>query len=593
MDEIEKRIIPLERLYAALDFTKAIAFIISAGVVPSNVKAGYLARLLIRKSYRLLRSLGYEDRLLELLDLQLDYWSSDFPTLREMRDEVLDIVGYEIEKFKDTLAKGIEAVEREIRNRKSIPADTLVRFYDEKGITPDIVEEIASRHGVKVEVPEDFYEQVAARHLTEQPQKQEEKTKLNLSNYPSTKKLYYEQPFNYVFKAKVLGVVDDHVILDQTLFYPEGGGQVGDTGVLIYGSDKCRIIDTQIVEDVIVHRYEGKPPPVGVEVEGVVDRERRLSISRHHTATHIMIGTVRRVLGKHAWQAGAKKEPDKARLDIYHHRRLTSKDIRRIEKVANEVVARRLPVSISWQDRNEAERKHGFFLYQGGEVPAAQIRVVEIQDWDAEACGGIHCENTEDVGLIKIIRNERIQDGVERLIFAVGPAALQYIQQNEEILEETSSILSSQYQELPKKVAELEGEVKELRRTLRRILDKMISSRALEIRNSSTYWKNGLTIYTAQEDIDDQEYLIKLAASLVEDEEKPALSIIATTGEKARIICYANQQAVKLGFNAGEITAKLCKILGGGGGGRPNLGQGAVKDKEKLSSILANPENFI
>ena len=593
LDEIEKRIIPLERLYAALDFTKAIAFIISAGVVPSNVKAGYLARLLIRKTYRLLRALGSEDKLLDLLDLQLVYWSYDFPTLGEMRDEVLDIVGHEVEKFKETLAKGIEAVEREVKGGKPISTETLIRFYDERGITPDIVAEVAERHGAKVSIPEDFFEQVAARHLTEQPQRQEEKTRIDVSNYPATRKLYYEQPYSYVFKAKVIAVIDGHIILDQTLFYPEGGGQVGDTGALTYNGGECRIIDTQIVGDVIIHRYQGNPPPAGAEVEGIVDRERRLSISRHHTATHIMIGTVRRVLGKHAWQAGAKKEPDKARLDIYHHRRLTPEDIRRIEKTANEIVAKRLPVRISWQDRNEAERIHGFFLYQGGEVPSAQIRVVEIQGWDAEACGGIHCENTEDVGLIKIIRNERIQDGVERLIFSVGPAALQHIQQSEKILEEASGILSSQHQELPKKVAELENEVKELRKTLRRILDKMVEARVSEVRKSPAHRKNGLTIYTAQEEITDQEYLIKLAAGLVEDTEAPALSIVATSGEGARIICYANQKAIELGYKAGEVASKLCRALGGGGGGKPNLGQGAVQDRDKLATVLSNPEKFI
>ena len=597
VERIEAEIAPLERLYAALDFTKAIAFIVSEGVVPSNVKAGYLTRLLIRKTYRHLRSMGYADRLLDLLDLQLSYWSRDFPHLAEMRDEVLDIVGHEVEKFEDTLAKGVSAVERELSSLKKrgeqLSVEALVRFYDERGITPDIVSEVAERLGMKVETPENFYELVAARHLRETAPQEEAKLvdEEELKQFPPTRKLYYEKPFTYSFNATVLGVVNGYVILDQTLFYPEGGGQVGDTGELIYGGGDCRVVDTQIVNGVILHKVEGNPPRVGEQVEGVVDRDRRLSIIRHHTATHIMIGTVRRVLGQHAWQAGAKKEPDKARLDIYHHKRLTPEEVRELERVANSVVARRMPVQISWRDRNEAEQTYGFFLYQGGEVPSAQIRVVEIIGWDAEACGGIHCENTEDVGFIKIIKTERIQDGVERLIFAAGPAALQYVQSAETILENVAGTVSASYQELPRKIEELEEEIRELRKSVKRLQERIIPQRVREIREIA-FKVDDTVIYTSYEDIDDQEYLIKLAAEVV-NRPGPAVSLVAAGRPNARVVCYVNEEAVRRGYKAGRIVAQFCQALGGRGGGRDNLGQGAVPYREGIEEQLNEVIQFV
>jgi len=170
LEVIEGQIAPLEKFYAALDFTKSITFIVSEGVVPSNVRVGYLARLLIRKAYRLLDSMGYSDRLLDLIDLQIRYWGRDFPHLLEMREETLDIVETEIEKFRETTRRGLGYVERELSNLrrsggKEVPLEFIVRVYDERGITPDIVKSVAKKIGMEVNVPENFYEIVASRHL--------------------------------------------------------------------------------------------------------------------------------------------------------------------------------------------------------------------------------------------------------------------------------------------------------------------------------------------------------------------------------------------------------------------------------------------
>ncbi|MDW8062715.1 MAG: alanine--tRNA ligase [Candidatus Caldarchaeum sp.] len=581
---------PYEKVYGALDYSKAIAFIVAEGVVPSNVKTGYLARLLIRRAYRLLMSLQAEERLLDLVDLQINFWRQDFPHLGEMRDEVLEIISHEVNKFKETIKRGTEAISREIKSAKQITVERLIQYYDDQGITPDIVADVAAKHGVTVEVPENFYELVASRHLREKPAAAEEKQTIDVSKYPPTVKLFYEHPTTYSFKAKVLGVEDNNIILDSTLFYPESGGAVGDTGTIVFGGEVCNVVDTKIVGDVILHRVEGKLPQVGEEVEGYVDVEKRLATVRHHTATHVLLGAVRRVLGKHAWQAGARKEPEKGRLDIYHHKRLTAEQIRVIENLANKIVARRIPIRISWMDRNEAEEIYGFGLYQGGEVPLGTIRVVEIPGWDAEACGGIHCENTEDVGLIKIVSSERIQDGVERIVFTAGPAALQRYQEIEAAMMTVAEKLRTPSEEVVRRVEELDEEVKTLRKTLKKFLEKIIVYKAAEIR-SIALPVNKVLLYVSEEDYDDYDYLTMLAAETVKTE-KPSVAFVYAGSPSAKAVCVCNEKAVELGVRAGEVVKKLLTSAGGGGGGSDSLGRGAAP-RERLVSVIPQLEQLL
>ncbi|GBC70684.1 Alanine--tRNA ligase [Candidatus Calditenuaceae archaeon HR02] len=433
----------LEQVYKILDHTKSIVFILADGVVPSNSKVGYLARLLVRKTQRILELLGKKDILPELAALQIDYWGKDFPRLLEMRDEILDLITYEVKRFNESIVRGLAQLERELaaisKSGREIGAEYVARIYEERGLTPDLVLSTAKKLGIKTPAMEEVEERMISRHI-EFPAREKEDERLVeaaqlTKDLPKTERLYYSDQYAAKFTATVLASTPKIVILDRTLFYPEGGGQVGDTGVLRWRGLEARVTDTQIVDGVIVHFIEGDQPPVGEVVWGEIDYERRLSIMRHHTATHILIGAARRVLGKHAWQMGAKKEAESARLDISHHAPLSRDEVLKIERLANEVVSKRLPVKISWLPRSLAEDRYGFTLYQGGEAPLGEIRVVEIEGWDAEACGGTHCANTAEVGFVKILKVERIQDGVVRLVYAAGPAAHRYVSESMKELE--------------------------------------------------------------------------------------------------------------------------------------------------------------
>ncbi|MEM2910458.1 MAG: alanine--tRNA ligase [Nitrososphaerota archaeon] len=597
VETIEKLIVPLEKFFASLDYTKSITFMLSEGIVPSNVKSGYLARLLIRKAYRVLQAIGHKDKLADLIDMQIDYWSKDFPHLAEMQDEVLDIVLTEALKFEDTIDKGTAYVERELANIKRrsniVPIDLLVKVYDEKGITPEIVEHVSQKLQLKVDVPENFYELVASRHLQEAPTTPnvEKDVETIVQGLSPTIKLFYDSPLEKEFEAKVLRASDEYVVLDRTLFYAESGGQVSDTGTLRFSTGECKVVDAQLVNGVTVHRVLGAKPTEGENVIGEVDIERRLKIMRHHTATHILLSAARQVLGKHVWQAGAKKEPDKARLDISHHKRLTSEEVEKIESLANEIVQRGIPVRVRMMDRNEAEERYGFRLYQGGEVPSAMIRVVEISGLDAQACGGLHCENTEDVGIIKIIKTERIQDGVERLIFAAGPSVLPYIQQQERIIQRAAEVLDVPASELDKKVEDLMTELKETKKAVKRTMELYAKKRAAEL--TSTVEKvGGVAVVKSYEEIDDKDYLISLAAEVLNRMSGPAAAVLLAGTESLRVMTMVNEEAVRAGVDAGRVASKISSALGGRGGGKPDLGQGGAPYSERLHEVLKNVERF-
>ncbi|MBS7657038.1 alanine--tRNA ligase, partial [Candidatus Bathyarchaeota archaeon] len=259
---------PVTSVYSVVDHTKCLAFLLAEGVVPSNVQEGYLTRLLIRRTYRLLKDLLIEDKMTDIIDLQIDYWGKDFPRLKEMRDEILEMLSIEKEKYEQTLERGRGLVKRIIQEQKKtgaseIPLEYVVELYDSHGLTPEVVVETAKAEGVEVKVPDNFYSYVAERHITA-PEVLKAASKEGLRDIegafldlPETRRLYYENVYIKEFKAKVLRSVGNRVVLDQTAFYPEGGGQPPDYGFLKFDRKQSKVVDVQKVGGVIVHFLEG------------------------------------------------------------------------------------------------------------------------------------------------------------------------------------------------------------------------------------------------------------------------------------------------------------------------------------------------
>ena len=583
-DEVEAVLNQVEGIYAALDHTKAMVFILSEGIVPSNVKEGYLVRMLFRRGYRLLRRAGIEGRLPDLVDAQIGYWGGDFPQLREMRDEIMEMVAVEGEKYRETLSRGSDLVRRSLgKGSGSVPVDQLVDFYDSHGLTPEDVGEVASEMGREVKVPSDFYTLVSRKHMKAQP-KAEDPTQAKLAHrvekMEKTRRLFYEDPYLREFDAVIVEVVDGRLVLDQTAFYAEGGGQISDLGKITSGGKTYDVEDVQSIEGVLLHRVKQRGFKRGAKVHGVIDWERRSALMRAHTATHIIIGSARRVLGEHAWQAGASKGVERSRIDISHYARLMREQVEEIEQLANMVIREGRPVTCRFMQRDQAEAMYGFRLYQGGAVPGKEIRVVEIGGWDVEACGGTHLSNTSEAGLIKIVATERVQDGVERITFSVGPYALEEVQRREALLQDAAELLGSPIDKIKESIANSLASVKQLRDQLEALRLAASREKAAQLLREAEEVKGvKLVVYSDKAATD---YLIEVGNAL---SEASGLFVAAMFSEtEGRIAVKVGDGALKRGVHAGRLVQEIAKVIGGGGGGQPYFAQGGGGDPGKFKA---------
>lgn len=473
VDRLVKTLEPIEAAYAVVDHARTLGWMVRDGVVPSNTHVGYLARLVLRRLRRLMDSLGLRISILEAVEL---HFPLKQPSLREMLEE-------EERRYRETLERGRRMVEREVAKKREVAPEVLVELYDSHGLVPEVVKEAAAPLGVALEVPDDFYSMVAKRHA--RAAKEAKEKRLPESGFAPTRKLYYEAPPALEFTAKVLGVVGDWVALDATGFYAEGGGQPADQGVLYADGKAVTVRDVQESGGVVLHRVDHPELfRAGQEVRGEVNHARRMAHTRHHTATHLVLEACRRVLGPHVWQAGAQKGLHSSRLDITHFRPLDPEEQRRIESVANALVMENSPVECAFLDRNEAERRHGFDLYQGGLVPGAKVRTVTV-DGNTQACGGTHCERSGDVGAIKLLRAERIQDGVERLEFAAGEAAVRAMQEVESTLRRAADSLRVPPEQLPKAVEKFFGEWKERGKEVEELKTKLARLQLTELQTKA------------------------------------------------------------------------------------------------------------
>jgi len=581
LERLEELIVPLERVYAVTDHTRCLAYMLGDRIIPSNVKAGYLARLVIRRTLRQMHDLKLEVPLSELVAMQLK--DLNYADLDERLGTIVDILDREEEKYAETLSKGRRMVKRMAKGYKktgaSIPLSEMISLYDSHGIPPEITQEAAFDAGVSVDLPDNFYSQVASTHI------KSDKKDVEVVNIdaPKTERLFYDQPFEDRFEAQVILVVGDSLVLDQTLFYPEGGGQPADHGTFQLGSKVYQVVDVQSVGGVILHTLTDIDENIkkGDSLVGLVDMGRRLALARHHTAAHIIHDSAKKILGSHIWQAGAQKSVDRARLDLSHYKRITYEELKEIELEANRTVMKNMPISTGWLDRSEAEKKFGFELYQGGVPPGKRIRVVQVGS-DVEACAGTHCTNTGMVGPLKILRTERVQDGVERIEFAAGEAAVLRGQERDDLLFQSSDILSVPAEQLPKTVARFFEEWKDLRKEAVRLKEDVARSQ-LEGLLSKAVDVDGLKVVLHRMGNADVDELIKAASML---SERDFVGILGSERNGAKIVASVGQSGLEKGLKAGDIVKVATKVVGGGGGGKPAIAQGGGPNAENLDEAL-------
>ena len=573
--ELRTKLGPIQAIYAILDHARALEFAIVDGGIPSNVGAGYNLRVILRRSLGLIEKYDLGFDFYEVLELVAKRFKRIHPELLSGLEKVKQIVRLEEERYKTSKERARRVVLARL-SKGELSLEELLELYDSHGVTPETIDEIAHEIGREITIPQDFYARLAQRH--ERMEKEEEEIPEELAGYPPTEMLCYQDVRE--FEAIVLGNYGDFVILDRSAFYPEGGGQVNDTGSLKYGDAEVPVVRVIKMGNVILHEVRGNLPPKGAKVVGVVNWERRIKTTQHHTATHIVNYAARKILGDHVWQHGASKSPERAHLDLTHFASLTEEELKEIERLANEIVKKDLPVEISYMKRGEAERRFGFSIYQGGFPTTSELRIVSIGDLDHEACGGTHCKRTGEVGRIVLLDSTRIQDGIIRLEFVAGRAC-------EELQSYYSSLTEALERELKtsrEELVELVRRLIERREILEDRLRKTKEEIALLYARKLGFERVGKRRILVARVRGDPFILKQISLNL----SGPDTIVVLLGVWKERNFLFVSAGA-ETGISARDLMQQICKKIGGRGGGNREVASGSLDvaiDETKLKQVV-------
>lgn len=565
---------PMESIYLIADHIRTLIFAIADGALPSNVGGGYNLRMMLRRIVTTIHKISLTTTLDDMIDSQIDYLGQIYPELKTRRDDIKKIISIETSRYADSKSR-IEKTAQTLRG-KTLGIDDMIRLYESDGITPEYLMEMK----VLDAIPSTFYTKLSGLHQSNKPKTF---SSISIRTTQNTQLLFYgDDPMT--FDATVLETVDDFIILDKTSFYARGGGQEPDKGTI----SELKVVDVVKSGGIILHKVNGDLPKVGSVVNCIVDEQNRLDTSRHHTSTHILNSACRNVLGSWVWQHSAFKVGRYARLDITHHSALNHDEMYKIEHVVNETIQKNLPVLVSEYERGGAEQKYGFGIYQGGVVPVSKVRIVEIENFDVEACGGTHVNNTGEIGLMKITKTERIQDGVVRIEFVAGRHAISYIQKQDHDIITMAQHLDSHKTKILDSFRKSLTRLESTKKNIKIITQNTNQSMAKQIISESKRFDNvGLHITTNSEL--DSDYFISLGQEVIK-QDPTMIYCVFLVGDTVQIIIYSGNDT---SFSANDLMKKISTILNGSGGGNDQFAQGGGRDSSKINNAITSLEEIL
>tara|TARA_B100001142_G_scaffold41169_1_gene36756 strand:+ start:11818 stop:14691 length:2874 start_codon:yes stop_codon:yes gene_type:complete len=617
LEDLKKVTEPLSSIYAIPDHMHAICNMLGDGMVPSNSKAGYLVRMLARRVCRMKDSLSVPVTLSQLGAHHIQT-HLDIRGFVQSEEGILKILELEEARYHEMLRKGRAAVKTALKGTPSdsrqIDDETLFRLSEERGLNPDMVVSIAKELGwPNLEVRVGFTADMAARNalMTKNASKSKNRDEIfDTSGLEITQLDFYDDAKAIEFQAEVLhcfALTDDMIsqltfsgevesipsyaiVTDRTLFYPEGGGQLGDQGIFSQNGKESPVLDTKSQEGVVLH-FTANPLNPG-KVKGTLNRDRRKQLMDHHTAVHIVGGAARHILGPHIWQAGSSKGARYARLDITHHSRLSRREIEDIEDLANNIIDSNLKIKKEVLDRSDADRKYGFDIYQGGPPKHSRIRVISVGDFDVQACGGTHHDQVSSIGELRILKSSQVQDGVERLQIVAGETSRDNSRRQERILSEASEVLGVQSDDLPRAVSRFFEEWKSQQKRI-----ESLEAEIVRLRTSGG--GDDLVVvegvrYVVMEVEGEMKQMMTMLSQLTRDTERPTLAVLGTRigGGKLIVACTEDSIASER-HNAVEILNKISGHIGGGGGGRPTMAQGGGTNGDGIPHALKAANTFL
>jgi len=594
------------------DHVRAATFLISDGVIPSNEGRGYVLRKIMRRGIRQGTLLGYKEPFLYTLSgYVVEMMKEAYPELIHTREYVARVIKTEEERFAAMVTVGLQRLEQTIHQlvnsgKDVIPGIEIFKLYDTYGFPLDFTKEIADEKSMRLDM--DGFEA--------ELEKQRERARQSWRGDETAVSPFYEKfvgkggtPFlgydairstsriagflvNGMPVDSVGGGQTAEIILDETPFYAESGGQVGDTGTLTSPSGVARVLDTYSpLRGVIVHKVQMEFGNLAVndEIQAQVDEERRLRIAANHTGTHILHAVLRETLGTHVKQAGSLVAPDRLRFDYTHFAPLTDREIEEIEQKINRIVFRNLPVQTEIMEINQAIARGALAFF--GEKYQQQVRVVSIPEVSMELCGGTHTRMTGDVGLFKIVGESSIASGIRRIEALTGFGTFVRLEEDENLLQEIAHTLRTPRTELTRAITRLLEQQRHLENELEALKRRTAKSQIGNLVESPATVK-GISVVSRRVEGVDASMLRELAENAGTKIGSGVVVLGLASDGKASLVAVVSQDLQKR-LHAGRIIKEVAALVGGSGGGRPDFAQAGGKNAEKLEEALQAVYNIV
>ena len=590
------------------DHLRALTFAIGDGVLPSNEGRGYVIRRILRRALRFGYKLGVVEPFLHRgIDVVVEIMKSPYPELDMSKEFIKGVVKGEEERFIRTLKAGMQAVEEMIEkareeDRNTLSGEEVFTAYDTYGFPLDLIEEIAREKGLNIDLGGFQKEMEKQRERARKHFKVD--TKKIKPVYQHLKEIGKTSEFvgydHHEYETELTGIVkgedlvseisegeEGELILRETPFYPEKGGQVGDSGVIETDRALFKVGDTQTpVEGVIVHKGKVLKGTlrVGERVSARIDRDRRLDIMRNHTATHLLHSALKNLLGDHVRQAGSLVADSYLRFDFTHFEALSRDDIKRIEDLVNEKIRENIPVQVKEMDYQSAIRSGAVAIFE--EKYGDQVRVISAGEFSRELCGGTHVSRTGDIGYFKIVSESSVGAGVRRIIAQTGRWAVDTALEEHILLEDIGTALNAKKEEILSRIESLKEDLKEKDREIARLRQELLKSQIeTSVKREDL---GGYTLFWGRfKDVGSEE-LRNLADMLRHKTGRDVVFLVSEKDGKLSTVVAVSKE-ISGEVKANQIIKDLGKALKGGGGGREDMAQGGGSDPsgvEKAVKIL-------
>lgn len=595
------------------DHIRTIVFAIADGALPSNEGRGYVLRRLLRRAVRYGRKLGMDRPFLyELTQTVAEIMKDYYPEPWDKREFVARVIKGEEEKFLETLSDGLNILSELIEKakeekRQAITGQEAFKLYDTYGFPVDLTEDIARENGLLVD-REGFEKEMEAQR--ERARKARQDVDSMQVQGGALSELDIDSQFvgysNVTAQTKIRAIIfeDNRVekliagqkgllILEETPFYAESGGQVADQGWMVTDTGKARVVNVQKgprgehVHTVVVEEGEIYQDTL---CEATIDQKMRKDIMRNHTATHLLHQALKDVLGEHVNQAGSLVAPDRLRFDFTHIRAMSEEEIADVERRVNEQIWENTMVETMHKPLEEAKAMGAMALF--GEKYGEIVRVVKVGNYSLELCGGTHVSNTGEIGLFKIVAESGIGSGTRRIEAVTGQYAYQYLEDQLKLLVESAGILKTRVQEVPERIVQLQEKVKELSRENESLRAKLNQAAAKELIDQVREVA-GIPVLAAQVEARDMEQLRMMVDDLRKQLNDGVIVLGTVTGGKVQLVTSVSKSYVKEGLHAGKLIKEIATYCGGGGGGRPDMAQAGGKDPGRLKEALEKVDEWI